>query len=405
MLCLKRFIFCLTLCFLYLNMFFVAWSSDFYFSSFLNFKNCYDDNVAFTYYSKEDFYLTTSSAFFSTYKTEILSISSRVRAESYNYLSETRLNTFNYSLEFRSTYWRNSRLNFSLDGSVVKDTTLESELKETGIVRFRQDRHRYIFSPGISYYLTPLSQILFNFSASRTEYEWKYSVDYNDYLISTTFKKALRNERVSFLSQIYYHNIDSENSQVRDKGFMVGWERLLSYNSKVTFYLGIRYTSMEYYRMYASLSYLPYWPFIKVYLLRRSEKDNEWGSLVDLSWEKKNERTQYRLGINKSLSYSSFGQTIDRWKISTNITYLLTPRWRFKFSLFYANTSSDGQVYEEKNTFYSFNPRIIYSLKERWLLEVAYKYSRFRNRVTDRDYDRNQIWVGLTFKFGKPSGF
>lgn len=405
MLCLKKFIFCLTLCFLGLNMFFIGWSSDFYFSSYLYLKNYYDDNVAFTYYPEEDFYFIISPALFSTYKTEIFNISSRIKAESYNYFSKTRLNTFNYSLEFRSNYWKSSRLNFSLGGSIIKDTTLESELKETGIVRFRQDRNRYIFSPGISYKLTELSQISFDFSASRTEYEWKYSVDYNDYLLSATFKKALHNEKDAFLAQIYYHNIDSENSQVEDRGFMLGWERLLSLTSKISFYTGIRYTTTEYYRTYVSLTYLPYWPFIKVDFLKKTERDHEWGSLIDFLWEKKNECSRYLLKINKSLSYSSFGQSIDRWKISSNIIHFMGSRWRLKLSFFYAHTSSNGQVYKEKNTYYSFSPQIVYSLKERWLLELAYKYARFHNRVTDRDYDRNQIWVGLTFKFGKPPGF
>ncbi len=381
-----------------------AQSADFYFSSFLKFKNYYDDNVAFTYYPEKDFYLVTTPSFFSTYKTERFGLTTRFGMEGYQYMDKTRLNTLNYNFNLKSVYQWKNRWKIFWDGLVVKDTTLESELKETGIVRVRQKRHRYQFSPGISYDLTPLTRLSFNFSASRTEYEWRYNVDYDEYMVSTTLEKQLKNERDAFLSQAYYEKIDSQNSLVNNYGFLLGWQRFLSPNSTLRFYAGVRYTRSEYYITYLYLKYIPRWPYVTVVPVRRKEVDREWGSLVDFFWEKRGERSRYTVGLNKSLVYTSYGQSVDRWRLNGSWTYKLTPRWSVFFSLFYARTSSSGEVYEEKNTYYDLKARLTYALTERSFLEVGYKYADFKNRVTDREYDRQQVWLSLIFKFGKPPG-
>ncbi len=381
------------------------WGADFYFSSRLKFQGYYDDNVAFTYYPEEDFYLVASPSFFSTYKTERFGLTSRVGMEAYQYMDHTELNTVNYSCDVNSGYKWGRRLDFTLHGSAIKDTTLESELRETGIVRFRQDRHRYVISPGLTYALNELTRLSLNFSASRTEYEWKYNVDYDEYTVSGTLERNLRNQRDTFLSQVYYTKIDSENSLVHNYGFLLGWQRLLSPTSTLRFLAGMRYTRTEYYLTYLRLVFVPYWPFIAVVPVRRKETEHNWGSLLDLSWERTAERSRYRLGVNKTLVYSSFGQSVDRWRVSASWVYHLTPRWDLSLYLFYARTSSSGGVYKEKNTYYSLSPSLRYLLTERWSLELGYKYADFRNRVTDREYDRQQVWVRLILRFGRPPTF
>ncbi|WP_153303791.1 hypothetical protein [Thermosulfurimonas dismutans] len=380
------------------------WAADTFFSAYLKVRGEYNDNVTFTYYNpEEDFLSITSPSLFFNYKSERFSWYSRAGLDIYDYMDLDRLDTVNQHYEIKTDYQWRDRWRFSGQAYVIKDTTLESELQETGIVRFREDRRRYYFSLGVTHLLTELTQLNFNFVKSRTEYDWQYNVDYDYSSASLSFQRRLRNRRDVLMSRFYYTNIDSDTSKVDNYGFLLGWQRFLSETSGFTAFAGVRYTSVDYFLYYRRLVVDPrFWPPFRVILEKRKQTDEEWSYLADISFHKKGERSTYRLGLNNDLSYSSFGEAVDRTRIYGRFSYKLRPRWSFLFSAGYYLTSSKGRVYEEDNIFYYLRPSLKYLLTERWSLELAYSYSDYRDKVRDHEYDRHQIWMVLTFEFGKP---
>ena len=400
--CLKNFLFFFFFLFL-LNSRILA--SETYFSSYLKLKNGYDDNIAFTYYRpEEDFFTIISPFLYLNYKSERASCYSKIGLDVYRYGEYTRLNTTNQHYEIKGDYLLKEKWQIYGHVYFIKDTTLQSELRETGIVHVREDRKRYTISLGTTYFLNELNQLTFDITGSRTKYDWKYYVDYDLFSISTTFQHQMKTQKDMLMSKIYYTNIDSDTSKVNNVGFLIGWQHLLSENTNFTTFLGARYTIMDYYLYYQRIIINPFiWPPFEVIIEKRKETDREWNYLIDLSFQKKGERISYSLNGNYDLVYSSFGEPVNRARISGQIFYKWSPHWILSLFLSYYITSSKGRIYEEDNRFFHFRSNLKYFLKDRWFLEFSYSYSNFDDRVRDYNRDRNQFLVILTFQLGKPS--
>ncbi len=379
-------------------------ASETYFSSYLRFKNGYDDNIAFTYYHPEkDFFAIVSPFFYLNYKSKRTSCYSKFGLDVYKYAKYTNLNTTNQHYEIKGDYLLKERWQIYGQVYFIKDTTLQSELQETGIVHVREDRKRYNISLGTTYSLSELSKLTFDITGSRTEYEWKYYVDYNLLSVSTIFQHQMKTQRDVLMSKIYYTNIDSDTSKVNNNGILIGWQHLFSENTNFTTFLGLRYTTMDYYLYYQRIVVNPsIWPPFEVIVEKRKQTDKEWNYLVDVSFQKKGERIFYSLNGNHDLIYSSFGEAVNRTRISGRFSYKWSPRWILSLFSSYHITSSKGRVYKEDNRFFSFRSNLRYLLKDNWFLEFSYSYSNFSDRVRDHNFDRNQFLIILTFQLGKP---
>ncbi len=380
-------------------------SAETYFSSYLKFKGGYDDNVAFTYYNPErDFFTVVSPYFYLNYKSARASCYSKFGLDIYKYARLDHLNTVNQDYEVKADYLWKERWKLFGNAYFIKDTTLQSELQETGIVHVREGRKRYNISLGTTYFLTELNQLTFNITGSRTEYKWKYNVDYNLFSISTTFQHQLKTQKDILMSKIYYTNIESKTSNLHNNGLLIGWQHLLSETTKFTAFLGVRYTVTSFYFYYQRIIINPnIWPPFEIITEKRKQINKEWNYLANISFQKNGEKISYYFNINRDLSYSSFGEAINRNRFSGWLSYKWNPRWIFLFSASYYITSSKGLVYKEDNRFYSLKPVLKYLLKKRWVLEFSYSYSKFEDKVRDHKFDRNQFLIILKFQFGKPS--
>lgn len=103
----------------------------------------YDDNVLFERENEiDDYLLRVSPAVKLDYKTELSSLRGGVTLDVLRYDDETDLNTENQRYEIEGSHRAGERITLSGDFSYIRDTTLESELEETGLVNVRQDRDR-----------------------------------------------------------------------------------------------------------------------------------------------------------------------------------------------------------------------------------------------------------------------
>jgi len=399
---LKRFLFFLFLFFFSINLY--AWASETYFSSTLKIKTGYDDNIAFTYYNPEEDFLTVVSPFvYLNYKSERTSCYSKFGLDFYKYLNHTNLNTINQDYEIKGSYFLKERWQVYGNAFFIKDTTLQSELKETGIVHVREGRKRYQLSFGTTYLLTELTQLSLDITGSRTEYEWKYYTDYNTLDISTLLQHQLKTQRDALMTKLYYKNINSDISKVNNVGFLIGWEHLLSETTKFTAFVGACYAMMNYYVYYQSIIFNPSLsPPFQVIIVRKKQTDKEWNYLANLSLQKQTERSVYSLKGDHDLVYSSFGEVVNKTHFSGQFFYKLSFLWSYLFSLNYYITSSRGKVYKENNRLFSLSSGLNYKLKDSWILSFTYKYSIFNDKIRNHKFSRNRFWIILTLRLGKP---
>ncbi len=371
------------------------------FFTILNFYTEYDDNIFFSYYYPDDDFLTIiSPSFNGDYKSERFIWHSFVQLDFYRYLDNTNLNTTNQRYEAKSEYFITERWRFSVYGYFIKDTTLESELEETGIVHVRSDRQRYNISSKIEYSLNELNKLNFEVSYLKTDYDWKYYVDYNTLNYSLTYQRQMKNNKDTLMFRTYYSKTDSDTSNVNNYAILFGLQHAFSEILKFKSFLGLRYTIFQYFLYYETVVFDPsFWPPFRVVVYKEEKKDREITYLGSVSFSKKGERSTFSAGINKDLSFSSFGEPFDRTRIYGQFSFIINPRLRFLYYMGYYLNKSKGNVYKEDNIFYTIKPGISYKFNEHTTLRFNYSYAIYDDRVRDHKFGRNKIWFVINLKF------
>jgi len=145
----------------------------------ISIKQTYNDNINFsTTEEKNDLILTVTPILRWNFQTERTGITANSEMDVIRYGKEHNLDEVNqkYSLgyDFRAT----ELLGLNLNGSLIKDTTLDTEMEETGLVLKRTKRHFYHIKPGLSWYMG--EKTLLNLTCAYTSAEYEAS-GYSDY--------------------------------------------------------------------------------------------------------------------------------------------------------------------------------------------------------------------------------
>ncbi len=357
----------------------------------------YDDNVTYSRFFKTSDYLARiSPAFELDYTTELLDLQSKVAFDILRYKDETHLDTENQRYELSGEYRLMERISVSGNGSYVKDTTLESEIEDTGLAdNPRQDRERYTGGMGFSYMLSEVWDVGVNYSHTKTEYEWERNTDYDVDSISFSFNHRFNNQLDIFTIQPYYYFYESDISEVNNYGLSLGWVHPFSETLALTAFLGARYTKTEYDYIYTQ--YILGIPIpIPV-----DEEESGWNGVADINLKKTGETYSATIGYNQDLSYSSYGEPIERYKVYCNADRKITERLFVKFSGNIYFTKSDGDLNDRDNRYYSVSPSLNYKITETHSLQLAYRYEKSEQKelANNRDRDRNRVWLALKFRF------
>ena len=348
----------------------------------LDIRGEYDDNVLFERTNEIDDYLATiSPALTLDYATELLNLESKIGVDFLRYVDQTELNTENQRYELNGGYRLTERWALSGDFSYIKDTTLESELEETGVVNVRQDRHRYNAGGGLSYQVSELSDMNINHIHTKTDYDFVGNVDYDRDAITLSYNRHLKSERDIFTVQPSYFNSDSEVSEVDNYGLSFGWSHLFSETLHLEIFLGGRYTELS--------------------SKEEDHTDRNWGGTADISLRKTGEVSSTLIGYRRDLGTSAFGGPIEVDRIYCDLRRRVIVRLAvgFRGNLYF--TRSVGTFDDEDSRYFEVIPFLDYQITENHTLQLAYSYSREedRNLTEDRERERHRVWIALNFKF------
>ncbi len=373
----------------------------------------FDDNVYYTRGSKiEDMFTQVSPAFTLDYATELLDIKSRAVMDILRYADEDNLDTEFYDINTDGAYNILERYTLTGNFSYIKDTTLESELVETGLADARQDRTRYIGGMGLSYNLDEISQIGMNYNHNKTSYELPEYSDYDVDYVGLYYSVPLNNQVDLFSIQSYYQKYKTKTSsrttivpyymflitarlsyysKTDNYGLTFRWMHVFSETLTLSSTLGTRYTETDYSQAWNT----PSGP------QKTIQKNNSWAGIADIKLEKTGETYTASAGYNRDLSYSSTGTPINRDRLSFNATKRITERYTISFfgNLYY--TKSDDKITEKDVRHYNFSPSISYNITKDHSLSIRYFYANSYDKTlsTDTKYDRNRIWISLNFRF------
>ena len=368
----------------------------------------YDDNVGFSRNNERDDYIAiVGPALNLEYRTEKLSLKSETGVDLYRYSDIKELDRENKTLDLSAGYSITEKVGINGAVSYLMDTTLQSELEETGLVNFRSDRERLTLRGGGSWRISELWDIGLNLTGGKTKYDWWGYSDYDTKSVSLSCNRRLKNQKDLFTVQPYYSRYVSDNSEVKTWGMSLGWRRAFTEKLSLTAFLGARHTSTRYSMLVQESVLDPRFPpYFGIHMLIYTEVDEtekNWGGTADSYLSYTGETFSARLGLNRDLAYSPTGDPIDRTRLYLTMDRDLTRRLSASFSCSLSSSESDGPFSQEDSRHLSLGPRLRYRITENHSLVFAYSYALHEERIiTDESpYDRNRFWVSLDLRFPK----
>ena len=379
--------FCKCLIISFLSVPFIAVAKDVTVVPSITLRGEYDDNVYFTRTDEiSDYLAIISPALTLDYASELLNLEANGIVDVLRYVDETDINTENQRYTINGGYRLMERWALSGNFSYIKDTTLDSELEETGIVYAREDRDRFNAGAGLSYQVSELSDMGVNYAYSKTDYDERGLEDYDFNSINFSYNRKFNDGLDVLTVEPRYTRLSSDTSD--DEGYRLtfGWTHLPSETYRLKIFLGARYTEQDY----------------------KDGRDttSNWGGVADISLLKKAEVYSVLMGFNSdTYNEPSTGELSQVYRIYCNLTRRITERLRAGVNTRLSLTQPDDKdAFRDKDIWYfTVTPSLTYRLTENHSLQLSYSYQQEydNNLEDDRRNDRNRVWLSLNFNFPK----
>ena len=364
----------------------------------------YDDNVLFTRVQEEsDYVLSVTPGLAVDYRTERGNANIGAAVDVLRYAQNSGLDRTNQRYRVSGAYAVTELVEARGNISYVDDTTLDSQLQETGIVTLRQQRESFSTGAGMTYRISGLSDFGFDASYRRVEYDGP-SLDFDDYRASFQYNRLLANGKTVFTVQPYYDHYRSDASRVDNYGLSFGLVHSFSETLSLKAFLGVRYTEVEYRFIVQEIVFdpllLPFFPFRPVFR-EVEETDSNWNGVADVSITKRGENRSFTVGYNHDLGYSSAGDPLELYRLYGSLSQAVTARLNLRLSAGAYRSKSEGRISRTDSKYFDFASTLSYRLTERHSLQAGYRYAvTWDDRLEGDDKaERNIAWVGINMVF------
>jgi opacity protein-like surface antigen len=347
----------------------------------VNVKGEYNDNIDFSRTNKLDDYTgIVSPALTLNYATDRLNMNARTAFDIIGYADYTDRNRQNQNHKLGAGYKLSERFSVNADGLYTKDTTLDTELQETGLVKIRTDREFMRAGGGFSYQLSEVSGTALDYFFTRTDYDHMAFTDSKGHSVSLSYNHSFNN-RIDILTlKSSCRKNDSDEDKVYTYSFSVGLDHTFSPALRGSASAGVRYSDTE-------------------ESTGRSETD--WGWTSDISLKRSWETVTAEFTYLRDLDYSAEGEAVEVNRFSLAVDKMVTVKFGIKLSGSLYFTKSAGDIKEENTRYYSIIPSLYYKITQNHSVELGYSYSNEYDKLLadNREVDRNIVWLLLSFSF------
>ncbi len=381
-----------------------AWTAEITLVPLVDVSAGYDDNV---YYSRviqeSDYVLTGRPGFVFDYDSALFTIRSRGSVDFQRYLDNSNLNRENYDAFIDGDVRLTERLTLRANFSFVNDTTLDSQLAETGIVTFRTDRKRYNGGGELAYQLSMRSNIGIAYNHQSTRYGSALYEDYDYDSVRASYDYAFNAGLDRFTVAPYYGRWSSDMSQVNNYGLSFGLSHKFSETLSLELVAGPRYTRTERKYYVQELLYEPETDTVGLQLKEQKASDDSWGVTGSIVVKKIWERSSISGGYSHDLTYSSSigddAEPINVNRFFCNLSHNITSRFGATLSASYYISESASSLGNQDRRYITVMPSLKYELTPNYSLTLTYNYQRQLNEQAnsaDLGLNRNTIWIGFT---------
>jgi len=351
----------------------------------LRLQETYDDNVQFR--GDDDFIHKVSPSIALSAVSELTELQFSAEMDIIEYQNNGSLSSVDQYYQAHGGLALEERVELDLAASYVKDTTFSSEYEETGIVVKSTDRNTAAVNPVATFWLGPRDRMQFSYTYRDTSYD---SDDFRDYvahrLISawlhglkdekTTLGLLVGATRVEFGDTVDNPNEDRTDNTIRAGVQVDHW---FSETFIVNLKAGVRHTKSD---------------------IDGRDNSTDTGFVGDLAARWIFERSSLSAWVNQNVVPSAAGQSVNRTLVNLGLNYRFTEKFSGNLSGRYRRSESLDEN-ETVNTF-GVTPSLNYQFGRNLGLNLSYSYSKTDRDGSERDDERNRIFLQLRWLIHRP---
>lgn len=339
-------------------------------------------------------------------KTEISDVSVRGSVNFNRFWDAPALNTTDYLYSLDSSF-TNERSTLGLDAAYVRDSTLASELRETGVVTTRAQRSSQRANPQWSWRFSPLSSVGVSYAFADVSYAAARStglIDYRNQDISFWVSHKL-GERDELQIGTYYSKYATRPTayEADTLGITLSYSRAFTERTKLTGQIGVRSTESS--RQAFTQIYVPtiFPGLFQIVLVPQRIDSKDSGALLNIGLESQwNDRTSLRARLSRELNPSGRGSLVENDRVSAGVSYELSERTSFNVdAVAYRARFSEAALSASNSRYYTLETRLNSRLDEHWSVGAGYRYARLEYQNAAQAADANVIFVSARYDWPK----
>ncbi|MDT8383286.1 MAG: hypothetical protein RRB22_02625 [Gammaproteobacteria bacterium] len=267
----------------------------------------------------------------------------------------------------------------------LRDTTLTSELEDTGLIE--AEKYRTVRGVHPSYQYQYSERLKSDFLWHYTDVAYQdasltglTNYRYQSYSGSLVYAMSSLN---SIQADLYGSQLDAPDigNQVVDTGVRVSISHAFHKQANATFTIGAH--QLE------TTTELPGPDFAST----------RHGFLGDVAYSQEQLRTSWKLKVQRSIEPSGYGQLVQSDRIDINASERLSPYWTLKIAgLYLQNYALESTQSFDSRQYARLTTSAAWRLSREWQITMRYARQWQKYESASRDADSNEIAVGIAYR-------
>lgn len=325
--------------------------------------------------------------------------SGRVRFDFRRYTQESDLDDNNWRVDLGS-FKELERSRFGLDIDLIKDTTLDSQLEETGLVNERRDRFSAVANPSWTYNFNERTNSRLAYTYRDVNYDNSDGTglsDFTTHLLDASVNRILSERALVTLTATVAtsdseNNVDNEYYSLRFGGNYRFSETL---QSSLT--LGVRKTKST----FKGNSQVPVFEdgiLVGFITVPFTSSNDDWGGVFAASLTKRFLRGSSALSASQDIRNSGSGSLIQVTRLNWNNSYNLSETLLSRLDFSFRRTRDTNNVSTGlERTFYRVEPGLEWQFRRFWSIGASYRYSLQQFDDSSGDAQQNAAYLTLRY--------
>jgi hypothetical protein len=342
----------------------------------------YDDNITFRRTEPLDDYIyTLEPGLQLDYRQELTEIHTKGSVVVRQYQDNDDLNDEIYNFDLNGEVRPTERFGVRGGYELIKDTTLDTELLETGRIFLREDRLSQEGRLAPFFNLTERLRIDLAGRYRAVDYDSDAQVDYSVWDVYLPLRWRLITQIDSIYIRPGYSYRDSDSNSSKSYKLRLGWDHDSTERLNFQLAIGVRYTEHE--------------------LAENSETDKQWNGTGDLQLEYKFETGLFHTEFKHGLRNTADGNQVNVTRVIARLRWNFTERTGIQLNGRYYYSKTEGETDDDKREYYQVGPQLFYHLTENHIIFIAYDYAQdYRKDLSiDPRIDRQRFWAGVNLNF------